>query len=275
MEANLAVINRELSQEINPVVERANALIVATVKEKEVAVFEMNIINQLIKKVTEDFSKSKKATYDAWKEVVAQEKGHLDPLETAKQTIRQKIGTFDLEQNRLAEIEAARVREGARKEYEKQLEAAKEKIDAILSKTQDIDETIELLNMELKRDDLTEVEIQKLEAQLELSYAAKENDQSRIEEIHAQAAEPVFVPPTATTGLASTNTKVKGASTQFVLIPEVVSKPALIKAVANGLLPDTILDVNQGKLKTYVNMVKKPIPGVGITKQAVVSGRGR
>ncbi len=270
---NLAVIEKELTQEINPVVERAMALIVTTVKEKEFAVIEMNLVNELIKKVKADFEDPKKKAHETWKAIVTQEKGHLDPLEAAKTTIREKIGTFDLEQKRLAEAEEARLREEARKAFEAQQAEAQKMIDDILAKTQDVDETIELINMELKRDGLTEAERQKLEAQLEISYAIKENNQERVEEIHAQAAEPVFVPPTPR--LVPANTKVKGASSRFELVPQVVNKMALIKAVANGMVAESVLDVNMGQLKRFVNMMKKAVPGVAVKEQAIVSGRGR
>ena len=125
--------------------------------------------------------------------------------------------------------------------------------------------------MELKREDLTDIERQKLETQLETQHALKENDQEKVEEIAAQAAEPVFVAPRP----VSHDTKVKGASSRFELVPTVVNKMALIKAVAAGTVPESVLDINMGQLKRYVNMVKKPIPGVSSTETAVVSGRSR
>jgi hypothetical protein len=271
MDTNLAVIEKELTKKTDPVVNGAMALVVTTVAEKGIAVTEMNLINGLIKQVKETFGPIKEKTHAAHKEVCAQENRHLLPLDTAKNAIREKIGTFDLEQKRLAEAEEARLREEARIAFEKQQAEAQKMIDDILAKTADIDETIELIGMELKRDDLSEIEVQKLEAQLEISYAIKENNQERVEEIHAQAAEPVFVPPTPR---LVPDSKVKGASSRFELVPQVVNKMALIKAVANGMVPETVLDVNMGQLKRYVNMMKKPTPGVSYIEKAVVSGRG-
>jgi len=271
METNLQVIDQRLTEGIPPLVEKAQALIVSTVKEKEFAVVELNLVSELIKVVKADFEKPKGSTYKAWKDVVAQEKGHLDPLEAAKETIRGKIGTFDLDMKRLQEKADAAVLVERQLIFDKQVTEAQEKINAILAGVEDIDETITLLNMELKREDLTEIERQKLETQLETQYALKENDQEKAEEIQARAYEPVFTPPR----LVVPDTKVKGASSRFEYVPEVVNLMALIKAVANGTVPDTVLDVNMGQLKRYVNMVKKPIPGVSYTEKAVVSGRSR
>ena len=268
---NLAIIDERLTKEINPLVERAIAITVETVAEKEVAVAERNLISDLIKVVKADFEKPKGSTYKAWKDVVAQEKGHLDPLETAKRTIGDKIGTFDLDMKRLAGIAEAAARIESQRLFDIQVKDAQEKVDAILAGVEDIDETITLLNMELKRDDLTDVERQKLETQLETQHALKENNQEKAEEIQARAAEPVFTAPRPVVE----NTKVKGSSSRFELVPQVVNKMALIKAVANGTVPDSVLDVNMGALKKYVNMVKKPLPGVATTERAIVSGRSR
>lgn len=273
MDTNLAVIEKELTKETDPIVNDAMALSVSTVAEKEIAVTQMNLVNGLIKKVKETFEPIKQKTRAAWQEVVDQEKKHLLPLDTARETIRGKIGTYDLEMKRLREEEERKAREEAQRAYEEQLAEAQAMIDAILAKTVDIDETIELINMELKRDDLNDIERQKLESQLDIANATKENNQEKVEEIHARAAEPVFIPPTPR--LVVPDTKVKGASSRFELVPQVVNKMALIKAVANGNVPDTVLDVNMGQLKKYVNMMKRATPGVTYTEQAVVSGRGR
>ncbi|MFA5458348.1 MAG: hypothetical protein WC261_12040 [Synergistaceae bacterium] len=271
METNLALIEKELIKETDPVVNGALVLNVSTVAEKEIAVSEMNLVNGLIKKVKETFGPIKEKAHAAHKEVCDQEKRHLLPLETAILTIKQKIGTFDLEMKRLREEEERKAREEAQRAYEEQLAEAQKMIDEILAKTQDVDETVELLNMELKRDDLNEIERQKLESQLDIAIATKDNNLEKVEEIHARASEPVFVPPTPR--LVVPDTKTKGASTRFELVPQVVNKMALIKAVANGTVPDTVLDVNMGQLKRFVNMMKRPVPGVSCEEKAVVSGR--
>jgi len=271
METNLAIIDERLTKEINPIIGRAMAITVKTVAEKEVAVVERNLISDLIKVVIADFEKPKGSTYKAWKDVVAQEKGHLDPLETAKRTIGDKIGTFDLDMKRLREKEETEALAEAQRLFDIQVKEAQGRIDEILAGVTDIDETIELLNMELKREDLADVQRQKLESQLETQYALKENNQEKAAEIQARAAEPVFTAPR----LVVPDTKVKGASCRFELMPQVVNKMALIKAVANGTVPDTVLDVNMGALKKYVNMMKRATPGVSFTEKAVVSGRSR
>ncbi|MFA5706859.1 MAG: hypothetical protein WDA41_10930 [Candidatus Neomarinimicrobiota bacterium] len=272
MHTNLAVIEKSLTEEISPVLRRANELTVTNTADKEVAALELNAINALIKRVVDDFADPKKKAHEAWKAVVAQEKGHLEPLEEAKQTIREKIGQYDLEQKRLAEIAERKRIEEARRIHEEQLAEAQTMIDSLISTAADVDETIELINMELKRDDLTDIERQKLESQLNIELARRDDNQAAVEEAQARAEAPVFVVPDTP---RAEPTKVKGASTRYEYVPEVVNKTTLLRAIAAGKVPETVIDINMGQLKRYVNMVKQAVPGVVCTEKAVVSGRAR
>jgi hypothetical protein len=261
MEKTLAVIEEELTEETNPVVSTANALTVSTVEEKRIAVSEMGIVKELIKKVREVFGPIKQKAHAAHQEACEQEKKHLLPLETALSAIKKKIGAFDLEVKHRKEEEQRRI-------VNEQKAKAQERIDEILGSTADIDEIIEIISKELKRTDINSIERHELEAQLKLATcAAKESSEEEIKE--AQTSESVFVPPV----LSVPETKVKGSSTHFTLIPQVIDKSALIKAVADGIVPDNILDINQGRLKRHVNAIRKTVPGVTCTEEAIISSR--
>lgn len=69
----------------------------------------------LKKKIQKDFSDSKEKAYDAWKAIVAQEKGHLDGLDEARGIIKNKMDAWSREQERLREIEQKRVEAAAKK----------------------------------------------------------------------------------------------------------------------------------------------------------------
>lgn len=57
---------------------------------------------------------------------------------------------------------------------------------------------------------------------------------------------------------------------------EVVDKKAIIKAVADGDLPDTLLTVDLGMAKRYAKAAnRETMPGFSITEDAVISGRVR
>jgi len=77
METNLATIEKELMKETDPVVKGAMALVVSTVAEKEIAASELNLINDLIKKVKETFEPIKQKARAAWQEAVDQRRRPL------------------------------------------------------------------------------------------------------------------------------------------------------------------------------------------------------
>jgi hypothetical protein len=261
MEKTLAVIEEELTKKTNPVVSTANALTVSTVEEKRIAVSEMGIVKGLIKKVEETFKPIKQKARAVHQEIRAQEKKYLLPLETALATIKDKIGAFDLEMKHRKEEEQQRI-------INEQKAKALEKIDNILASTADVEEIIEIIGKELERTDLNSIERQELEIyHMMATCAAKESSEEEIKE--AQTSEPVFAPPV----LSVPETKVKGSSTHFTLIPQVVDKLALVRAVADGIVPDNILDINQGRLKRHVNAIRKTVPGVTCTEEAIISSR--
>lgn len=68
---------------------------------------------------------------------------------------------------------------------------------------------------------------------------------------------------------------VKGVSGRKVRIPIVANKQAIISAVARGEAPDSIIDINMGQLKKYVNMGNNMrVAGVNITTDRNISIRG-
>jgi hypothetical protein len=74
----------------------------------------------LKKKIQRDFADSKEKAYDAWKAVVAQEKGHLDGLDEARGIIKNKMDAWSREQDRLREIEQRKLEAQAKKLAEDQ-----------------------------------------------------------------------------------------------------------------------------------------------------------
>ena len=61
---------------------------------------------------------------------------------------------------------------------------------------------------------------------------------------------------------------VKGVSARKVRVPTVANKQAIIAAVAKGEAPESILDVNMGALKKYVNLGSNMrVAGVNITTE--------
>ena len=68
-------------------------------------------------------------------------------------------------------------------------------------------------------------------------------------------------------------TKTKGVKVKKT--GEVIDKTALIKAVAEGKLPDVIFDINQGHINRLINMgIVFPADAVKVIEEAKYGGRG-
>lgn len=75
-------------------------------------------LKELEKSIIADFDEPKRKASEAHKAVVAQEKKHLVPVVEARAIYKTKMDSWNTEQRRLAEIEAARLRAEAKKKAE-------------------------------------------------------------------------------------------------------------------------------------------------------------
>ncbi|MCK5602709.1 hypothetical protein KAR91_12590 [Candidatus Pacearchaeota archaeon] len=89
------------------------------------------------------------------------------------------------------------------------------------------------------------------------------------EEMEAVGESTTYIPET------TSKPSVKGVSGRKVRIPTVANKQAIIAAVARGDAPDSIIDINMGQLKKYVNLGDNMrVAGVNITTDRGISVRG-
>ena len=94
---------------------RAEALVVDSPEGEEIAWAVVNALGSLEKAIVADFADAKKASHQAWKAVVAQEKGHLERLAEPNRIVRAKITDWETEKRR-RRAEAERIaREAAEK----------------------------------------------------------------------------------------------------------------------------------------------------------------
>ena len=224
---------KDLQSTINPLVETATMMIVKTVQDKESAVLFVRDINESIKKVVEFFKPMKSAAAAAHKAVCARENEVLAKAQDAKGVILLKVSSFDQEQEKIRLAEEAKLREKALKDHEKALEKAQANLDFILSKSTDSQETIDLLNMELARDDLNDIERQKIESQIEIQAAILENNQEKFDEVQARVQEPVFMEPV----IVPKAEHVAGSVTVKDYEIQITNPLAVFKAIGAGILP--------------------------------------
>ena len=250
----------EIKREVSTLLDAATDMAVTNTREAEGAVLFVRGINSSIKKVKEFFKPMKETTDAAHKAVVAREKETLAIPEMAKEIVNGKLTAHTNEQTRIRQAAEAAAREEALKKHQAALKKAQARVDRIMAKSGDTQETIDLINMELKSDDLNDIERQRLESQLSIEIAKLENNQEAVEAIQQQAEEPTYMPP-----VIPKTEKVKGAVVKTRVEMTIMNPMAVIKQVADGLLPLACVKINEVEIKRVIKQnegSQRKYPGI-------------
>lgn len=246
----------------------AQTMVVTTVQHVEAAKDSIRQIKERRAKIDATFDTHIKAAHHAHKALVATKKGFTDELDEAERIIKGKIGGYELVQRRQREEEDRKAREEQERQRGIILQAAQKKMDRILATSGKIEDQIAALEKELATGDNTATQVEFLSRQLEILRLKLDGQQDKAAAVQKQAeraAESAPIPPTAT------YEKTKGV--RVILVPEVTDKMALIREVAEGRAPESVLDVNIGTLKRLANMGVKFGAGVAFREDTSVSVR--
>ena len=112
----------QIKEDINPVLVQETSITVINVKDYNAAAEFLKEVKSAQKRVTDFFALLKKKTHEAWKAVIASENQVLNPLKAAEISVKEKMLTFQQEQQRKAYEEQAQlqVEADARAERERQ-----------------------------------------------------------------------------------------------------------------------------------------------------------
>lgn len=244
METNKEI--KEVEEKCLPVVAEANAITVKNEADLEVA---KNMVRSL-----RDLGKEVKATFDpivtkaneTHKAATQARKKHLDPIDTAKRAVEGTIGVYADKLREAARVEEQRLE----KEKAREIEVINRRMEKHLAGFKDIEGQITALEEKLAKHQTTAVECEIVSNQLEalirkrdLKAQTVENNQSQMQQVE-----------TRTSQAPETSTVMKGAGGgKQERIPTVFNKEAFVKAIAEGQIPVDLVDINEGKLKKYVN----------------------
>ncbi len=103
------------------ITDQAHALVIRNDDEFRKGSEVLLIIKDALKELESTFGPIKKKAHETWKEIVAQEKRHEEPLLAAERVIKQKIGAYTVEQERKRREEEARLLIEAKKREEETL----------------------------------------------------------------------------------------------------------------------------------------------------------
>ena len=259
--------NNDLQQQFVPVITRAKALTVGSDAELVMAKEVAQTIKAFQKEVDSTFDRIIEKAHVTHKEALAQKKRHMDPLAEAEKRIKQLIGDYLTLVENERKKEAERLAGIARKERETELRKIQAEIDDKLAQYSGIEEKIGALQEALADADHDRFTL--VNAKLAALYAEQEKLTSEAAETQESVNIINLIPSPIINVQAP---KVKGLSSKVNLIPQVVNAMALIKAVAEGNVPPTVIDFNMSNIKKLVNAGMK-LPGVAVTEQRNVSVR--
>lgn len=233
---------------------------------------QIRLIKDLKNEVESTFGPIKTKAYATWKETVAQEKRHLEPLVAAERAIKGVMGKYldDVEEKQRKE-EALRAEE-ARKEKDKLIAKAGKRIDKLMEKTTDKRAQVDLLKHELEDPELEEAEenvlrakIETLETQIDSHVEAVEEKRVEVEEVHTA---PVVAAPTAVKP-----PKVNGVSSVVKKKAEVINPMQLVKAVAEGGIPIGVIKFDLKVIEKLLAAGVTKIPGVQFREERSIRTR--
>lgn len=253
---------KKIEVETTDITVYAEQYAIASQEDMEAGNDQLKLIKELKKEVEDTFGPIKTKAHATWKESVAQEKRHLEPLDAAVKVIKGKMGNYldELEVER--QKEEKRLAEVARKEKEKAIAKANKRMDKLMEKASDTQGQIDTLQKELAdnptlSDDeeaIISAKIGTLQAKLESHTEAAEEKAAEVEEI--------VVAPVVTAPVSKPAPKVKGLSSTVKKKGEVVNPMQLIKAVAEGRIPHGVITFDMVAINKLLNAGMVAIPGV-------------
>lgn len=251
------------------VLTQANSIVVKTAEQEGAAIEFIRGLKDLRQKVVDTFGPMKSKAHAAWKEVVAQENKHMEPLDAAEKTIRGKIIGFQAEQERLRKAEEARLNELAQKEQQKRIDAAGKRVNALLEKSSDVAGQIAGLEAELQLDGLNEEDRAAIESRIDMLRLKQDSLNRAVTAKQAEAEMAQYIAPVIAVAPAP---KAQGTSSLVKKKAVVNDLMALIKGVATGAVSISVLDPNMSVLDKLM-AAGAVVPGVGFTEERILRVR--
>ena len=190
-------------------------------------------------------------------------------LVSAKDIFQKKADDYTAEQLQRQREEEVRLKEEARKERERQIAAAKKRLETLRGKGLAVEEQIAAIKKELEEDPaMSEIEAVTLEAELKALEMSLEGTHEKIAEQAERIEEVAFTPPPVA---APAIPQMKGASVKVKWVAEVIDPLALIKEIAACRAP--ISAVKAFDLTKLGNLAKDGLKYNGISYKEEVSSR--
>jgi len=263
-------MSQELQTRAQSLVEQAKALVVTDQQSYKQAVELADVCDEFIKKAEGLWRPTVKKAYDAYKSALGVLQSVTDVAGEAKKLAGGKAAVWNDEQKRLAVLEAARREEAARQAHLLELqeaEAERRRLQAIAD-----------------AEAAEQAKAAAAKLMTEMAYASQQGASQ--EELQAIVETPLEVPPPVQVYVPPPRyvppppppkpASVGGESTRVTWKAEVQDKGKLLRAAADGIVPQSVFDENMSMLNKLVAVSKEQtsIPGVRAFREvSYVKGR--
>jgi hypothetical protein len=275
----LATVNVEqeeaqLNQEIQPVVQQANAIQVRNAAEFEGAAGFLKSIKASQKRVTDFFGPIKAAAHAAWKRTTEGEATFLKPLQEAEKTVKTRMVAWQAEEDRKAEAERLRLQAIEDERVRKQ-RAEQERLARI---QREKEEAARRAEEEARRKAAAEQDAAKrkqLEAEAERKRKEADAAAAKAAERDERAAS---VAPAVVIQVESAAPVVEGVSSRKAWKATVTDKKAFVAFAAQDVTGMFLgaVEVNEIALGKLAKGDKAPtLPGVRFTLETIMSSRSK
>ena len=274
MASNITIIPpppEGLLTEVDPLVAQVKNMIVQNKGDVATLKQVYSNANKAIEGIKEKCEALCNATNLAHKEAVALRDAPIKILNEVKAIANQKIAGYETQQKQLRDEADRQAREEQAIERQKVMDAAQAKITRAMGAASKIEDQIANMLAVAVHPDRTDVERELAQRQIEILRLKLESQQDKAAAIHMAAEQAADALPIAS-AVAVAYERVKGV--KAVWIPEVTDKRALIRAVAEGRAPESVVDINMGMLKKLANMGVRFNEGVRLTEDSRYTGRG-
>lgn len=248
-----AVEAQEIKREASELVNQAHSMAVRNAADFEAAGKILVAIKRVRKAISDTFDPIREKAHAAWKEVIAQQKKHDDPLEVAEKLLGRVMGQFQAE----AEAERQRLIREEQKRLDEERRQAQVKADAERATQLKADEDARLAHA------------------IALEAEGKKAEAARVLNAPPPPPPPPPAQPKQVSAYIHHAPKAAGVSFRDNWKARVVDKEALVKACAAGTQPLTLLTPDQKVLDGIAKALKGEarIPGVEFYSENVTAVR--
>ena len=254
----------KIEDQVPKVLQKARNFVIESHEGINVAKEEINLIKKMKEYFNNLYNQRIDEAYKHHRALIADKNSFINPLDEAESIYKREIGMQLDREEEEARKEAERRAEEIRKEKEKAIEKINKRIGSLEEKQLSVQEEIGELEKMLDYPETSEDEARVIRARIEALESKKMVIEEKIEDQQERAEEVKMPDPRE---VEQKPLRVEGIRQRKVLEPHVEDKMKVIRAVAEGNIPDSVIKLEMSVIKMFINKGME-IPGIkGIPKR--------